>query len=467
MFTSENFKKVADLVYKDYYKYLFKHAVSLLRRSRLPYLRRNNLWIGGIQQNMVKYRLGFEETVRKGKSMVPKDDKEKKALDIALRSNKEFLRVLKDIGDGIAWRNLDYRRSLIRLMSEHAPTGDIGPDAERLILLLGARKKVSDRVIINDLTHCLKIADLTVITSKSRIFIYEVKARKDKTEIIGISEISRRIQKYGQARKQAISHWIVQDAFINKKVKTPKLEIRIVDLDFVFHTHISKVNQLIKESDNKNFSNALLEGGYHIEICALDKVFEKSGQEKIKEQLNKLKPFNPHKEGWSDMTLCISNYDTFYSSINDRFTNFTPYSVLPLSARNCVRLTMGQLYIRICFDFMKLKQKFEEAGWSVEVKDWTSWESQNKETIRKIREGKGGFLEHSVNEYIFKISKQGENGRYTQDFPVNLVIIMLSAFYTTDYLIGMAEAVYQDAKLNSRGGGLSTFNCLYERCILR
>lgn len=464
---SQNFKRIGDLIYKDYYKYLFKHAVYLLRRSRLPFLRKNNFWLGGIQQNMVKYRTQFEEVVRKGKSTVPKDEREKIALDVGLRSNREFLRVLRDVGDGMAWRNLNYQRPLIRLMSEHAPTGNIGPDVERLVSLLGSRKKISDRVIINDLTHCLKIADLTVITSENKIFIYEVKARKDKTEIIGISEISRRIRRYGQIKKQAISHWIVQRAFIDKKVQTQDKEVRIVDLDFKFSTHIRKMKKLIKEANKKHFSRALLEDGYHIEICALDKIFEKVDRKKIKEQLDKSTPFNPKEAGWSDTTLCISNYDTFYSSIDDRFTNFTPYSVLPFSTKDCVRLMMGQLYVRICFDFMKLKQKFEAAGWDVEVMDLKLVENKNKEIIKKIREGKCGFLEYSVDEIIFEISKQDEGGKYTQKFPVNLITIMLSTFYTTDYLVGMAEAAYQDAKLNKREGGFSTFNCTREKYILK
>jgi len=466
MFTSQNFKRIGDLVYRDYYKYLFKQAVSLLRTSRFPFLKKNNLWLGGLQRNMVKYRVKFEDTINKGKSTKPKDEKEKEGIDVALRANKEFLRVLKDIGDGIAWRNLDYQRPLIRLMSEHAPTGNISPDAQRLILLLGARKQLSDRVIINDITHCLKIADLTVVTSKNKIFLYEIKARKDKTEIIGISEIYRRIQRYGQIKKQTISHWIVQQAFLNKKVKTPDREVRIIDLDFTFHTHISKIKKLIREANRKNFSRALLEDGYHIEICALDRVFEKVGREKLKEQLSRLTPFSPKKEGWSDTTLCISNYDTFYSSINDRFLNFTPYSILSLPARDCVKLLMGQLYIRVCFDFMELKKKFENAGWIVEVKDFKSTEEKNKEIIKKIREGKGRFLEHLIDETIFKISKQDNDGQYTQEFPINLITIMLSSFYSTDYLLGMAEAAYQDAKINEREGGLSTFNCVRERYFL-
>src|SRR3989344_8448305 len=103
MFSSKNFKRMGDLVYKDYYKYLFKHAIYLLRQTRIPILRKSNLWLGGIQQNMVKYRKGFEEVVAKGRVASAKDEEEKKAIDVALRANKEFIRVLKDIGDGIAW----------------------------------------------------------------------------------------------------------------------------------------------------------------------------------------------------------------------------------------------------------------------------------------------------------------------------------------------------------------------------
>ena len=467
MFSSKNFKRMGDLVYKSYYQHLFKGAVSLLRQTRIPILRKSNLWLGGIQQNMVKYRKGFEEVVAKGRVASAKDEEEKKAIDVALRANKEFIRVLKDIGDGIAWRNLNYQRPLIRLMSENAPTGNIGPDADTLVRLLGARTRWSDRVIINDLTHCLRIADLTIVTRKDRIMLYEVKARKNKTELINVTEISRRIRRYKQASKQSVRHWIVQYAIIDKKVKTPDKEVRIVDLSFPVRTHVSKIKKLIKDAGRENFSAALLEDGYYIELCALDKIFQKNDRIQFKKQLDSLKPFSPHKNGWSDMSLCISNYDTFYESINDRFLNFTPYSVLPFSAKDCVRLMMGQLYLRVCFDFKKLKERFEDAGWTVEIRDWKSLEEKNKEVIKKINERKGGFLEHSIDETIFKISKTDDEGTYTQDFPINLVTIMLSSFYATDYLLNMAGAAYLDAKSNNRGGGLSTFNCMRERDILR
>lgn len=467
MFTSKNFKRIADLIYRGYYKYLFEHAVRLLRYTRLPLIRRNNFWIGAMQRNMVKYRVRFEDAVRQGKSAMPKTDDERKSLDIGLKTNNEFLRVLKDIGDGIAWRNLDYQRPLIRLMSEHAPTGPLGQDAQRMLLLLGARKKLSDRVIINDLTHCLKNADLTVVTSKGKIYLYEVKARKDKTEIIGFAEISKRVQKYKQISKQAISQWIVQMAFIDQKVQTPNREVRIVNLNFKFKTHIKRIKQLFREADKNIFSKALLEDGYHIEVCAFDKAFEKLSQEEFKKKFDNYQPFNPSQEGWSDKTLPISNYDSFYSNINERFQNYTPYSVLPFSAKDCARLMMGQLYVRICFDFLKLKEKFENAGWSVQVKDWDAVADKNKEIIKKIKEGKGGFLENMVDETIFKISKEDDKGTYTQEFSVNLVTIMLSSFYSTGYLLEMIEATYQSAKISNREGGLSTFSNQFEKHILR
>jgi hypothetical protein len=352
-------------------------------------------------------------------------------------------------------------------MSEHAPTGPLGPDAQRMLLLLGARKKLSDRVIVNDLTHCLKNADLTVVTSKGKIYIYEVKARKDKTEIIDFAEISKRVKKYKQISKQAISQWIVQMAFIDQKVQTPNKEVRIVNLNFKFETHIKRIKQLIREANENIFSKALLEDGYHIEICALDKAFEKLSQEEFKKRFNDYQPFKPSEEGWSDRTLPISNYDSFYSNINERFQNFTPYSVLPFSAKDCTRLMMGQLYVRICFDFMKLKEKFENAGWRVEVRDWDAVAEKNKEIIKKIKEGKGEFLENMVDEAIFKISKEDDEGTYTQEFSVNLVTIMLSSFYSTEYLLKMIEAAFQSAKINNREGGLSTFSNQFEKHILR
>jgi len=254
---------------------------------------------------------------------------------------------------------------------------------------------------------------------------------------------------------------------MGKKIKTPNREYHIIDLNFEIKTYIKKIKKLIRLADKNGSATDLLEPGYHISIVAVDKLYKIKDEAMVQRVLDEVTSFDPNKEGWSNLTFPFSNYDTFYSSIHEGIKNFTPYSVLPLSAKNCVRLMMGQLFIRVSFDLESLKKKFEGCGWTVKMADLKSINRKNKDIIKKIQAGEGFMFEYVVDEIIFTLSKTDEEGTFVYEFPLTLIIIMISAFYRVDFLIDTVESSYKLAKAEKRPGQYTAFNYTGEQKILR
>ena len=465
----ENFKRVGNIVYRGYYRKLFRYAVAVLRQTRIPILKTNSLWIGVLQKNLLRYRLKFEEAIVQGKKEIKKQGADKNGLLVMLQSNREFVRALRDIGDGIAWRNLNFERPLLRVMSENVGHASISQDYKALDWRLGARRDRKDKVLINDLTHCLRIADLTVITRDGKILLYELKGDKaiDAGQIIQEMKEHRGDRWRQRQFRQNIRHWVAQMAFVERKVQVKGNQVHIIDLDFKIKTHIKTIKKLFRKANRVGSATALLEKGYYVGVGSFEKLYNTRNSGKIDEKIKEIISFSPSKNGWSNMTLPFSNYDTFYSNLGDWFRNITPYSVLPLSIKNCARLMMGQLYLQFYFDFGELKKRFEDVGWTVEISDLSVIKKQNEEAIKKMQAGQILMFDSMVNETIFKISKTDGNGLYKADLPVNRIMIMLSSFYKIDYVIDLMETAHINAQVRDVRGQYSAHNCIQEIKILK
>src|SRR2546429_5248136 len=90
-------------------------------------------------------------------------------------------RALRDIGDGIAWRLLDYDRAALVSLASHARKPHI--NLEGLPAELNAfadiwNKHPGSLLVLNDLTHFLKKADITVRRDADHFEFVEVKSAK-------------------------------------------------------------------------------------------------------------------------------------------------------------------------------------------------------------------------------------------------------------------------------------------------
>jgi len=71
---------------------------------------------------------------------------------------------IRVIGDGIAWRALDYDRASLRLLAEHAPVAAPQLDTG-LANEVGALMELAKRyeiVVLNAITNFLRVGDITL-----------------------------------------------------------------------------------------------------------------------------------------------------------------------------------------------------------------------------------------------------------------------------------------------------------------
>ena len=144
---------------------------------------------------------------------------------------------IRGIADGIAWRAVDYNRLVIRQLSQHPSTGYLEADsfASELTAAHQWVEQTGDVVVINDLTNCLRFADLTTVNAKG-ITLHEVKAGRGSARSGHTSRqrraVERRINLLRQGRAESPGGDLVT-------LVRPKVDAR---------NHIAAVARLIEDS---------------------------------------------------------------------------------------------------------------------------------------------------------------------------------------------------------------------------
>jgi len=473
----EEFKKRAMLVGNKNYLQLFNYFVKLLRKTRLPYLKHNGFFISSLQIIMLKTLSKWQKYLHQIKKDISRTtpEKEKNILEQKLLIYTEWIRIFQTIADGIAWRNLKFNRPLIRLFSENKSPGFINEDYINIFQKYLSR--MSGFVIINDLTRCLRISDLTQILPNNKVFLYEIK--KSGSVLKDIGYVLKEMKKHkrffsNQERKQ----WVAQSAIIGKKIEVPiyqngrikeELRAEIIYLDFPIQTHFSTIKKLIKKADNNGYALAELEPGYFIEISAYDEITKRMNSGQYIQY--KKAQFEQNAPEWyknkKNKIITLSNYDSFLQEGGHYPRNFLPYSVLPFSIKDCVRLMMGCLYLRIYFNLDIFERKIKEAGWVVkkEEKDSIFFKKQ-RELYKKEYQEKGSIYKYKVDESLYHLSRNNENGTYETSILTTQILIMLTSMYKTDFLVDEINYLYSEARKIKPERRTITINYLGEQKTL-
>lgn len=458
------------------YTKLFSCFVKLLRRTRIPFLRKNGFWIGVIQLGMLRTLPKFQEEARSIRNKLRDSSitgKEKEDLEHRLMIYQEWIRIYQTIADGIAWRALNFNRPVLRLLSENDSPGHIHPPyAEILKKFVGS----SDVVLINDLTRYLRIGDLTRVTKDGKVFLYELK--RDGNIILGMSDIFKDAKKHGASSisKQKHRHWTAQMSIVNQSINIPvisgdriKEEHRadIVDSDFPISHHFAAIKSLIKKANKSGFEQVELENGYFVEVTAFDTILSKV---KHNDDIESHPSITQKKEAifkrpeWckdkKTRTIDLSSFESFMREGGQFPRNFTPQSILPFSSKDCVRLMMGLLEIRIILNLDLLKKKLKEAGWNVrEIKP-------SSLTSRKGGGLTGEFMQELQNEDFLDLSKSDGSGTYHTVIPLTLILIALSSYYKIDFILKAVDEGFDRGKIEKPRGRRVTINFIRESEVL-
>src|SRR3989344_5375698 len=468
MLDKKEFIEKATLIYHSGYNANFNAFTSMVRLSRLPILRRNGFFMAALQSNMLKTLAGFQDELRNAQKEVreAKDDESKKKAERSVLVQRQWIRVLQTIADGIAWRSYRFNRPLLRVMSENSAPGDLKQDGYDYVGLLRKLLIAAPRFslrIANDLTRVLRIADITLFYSTGEIMLYEVKEKGGK--IIDTGSILAEMRKHRVwPNPQKLRQLVAQMAIINEKIDVPvvekgkvikRVEVDVVNLDFKIAHHFRALRRLIRKASRNIFAAETVEEGYYIEVT--------DGERLQKSELDRLKKEKSSIPTWTkksvESILKVSNFDSFIDAGTEFPRNILPYSVLPLSAQNCTKMMMGHLQVFISVDTSVLRKKLINRGWR--VTDRKPWEEMAKETTTRVH-----MFDQKADSTFFDIEKDDDGATYRGAVLLDDILMMATSFYGFDFVLDSADAMFESSKADKKRQRFVTRNYLGERRVL-
>lgn len=463
----DEFLEKATLVHHSGYTRNFDAFVNMLRWSRVPLLKRNGFFMAIWQAHMLRSLVAFQKELRKveGQRVKCSDPEEKKRLERHILIEKQWIRVLQTIADGIAWRAYSFNRPLLRVMSENSNPGDLTQTGyDYIAVLRGMLMNAPHFRVLNDLTRVLRIGDITVFYPGGKAIIYEAKQKGKK--IFDSGAILKEMKKHRVwPNPQKHRHLVAQMAIINKKIDVPvvengkivkRLEVDVVDLDFPIANHFSALKRLIRRVDKDIVASELVEEGYYIEVASYEKLTETNLKE-LKKRTDMTPEWAKRTDG---STIKISNYDSFMDLGMDFPRNIIPYSILPLPAKDCVRLMMGQLHVSIFVDTGVFRRKLVERGWRVVDDD------PYKNLSETTAPAKTHMFEMDSDDTMYHVSRDDGDAVYNCNILLTDLLMMASSMYAFDFVLDAAYAMFERGKVK-RDTRLVTRNFLGEQRILR
>jgi hypothetical protein len=463
------------LIFNKSYKQSLRYFVDTLRLTRIPLLKTSGFWMGPIQSNMLKDLSKMQGDLRNliKKRSATTDPDEIKGIDKAILGSKQWIRTLQTIADGIAWRAFKFNRPLLRVMSENSDSGDLSKEGFNYVAMLRRFLAMKPFIIANDLTRVLRIGDLTMFFKDGRIIIQELKDRGGK--LIDVGMILDEVKKHKVfPNRQKARQLVAQMAIIKNKIEVPVIQsgkmshmvtVDIVDIDFKIKNYFLRLRHLIKLANRNSVASELVDDGYYIEVIAGENINTKTA-EIVKAQIEASPDWIKKKDG---TVLKISNFDSFIDAGTEFPRNMLPYSVFPISIRDCVRLMMGFLHLYVFIDLNVLRTKLEERGWSVTdtdlYKDFQSAEDIDVEKVPKPAPRSLHMFDENKDDKIFYISKTEEGMRYTSQILLTDALVMASSLYGFNFILDAAEIVYEQSKAKKESRTM-TRNYVDDRRIL-
>ena len=279
--------EVMQLVGSPSYNQNYKPFIKTLFFSRLPILKKSELLMRGIQIGMLHRLADMQNGLRDFNQQLSKatTDSEKAGIEKSILAQRQWIRVLQTIADGIAWRNFEFDRPILRHLSDGPGPGHITQqDYDYRAALEKYLRSLSGFPIVNDLTRTLRVGDFTVLNRDGKKIIFEIKERGK--VIYDVGQIFYEINRSKAIPKpQKWRHLNAQMSMVERKVRLTKkegnsvknfFEVKIVDLDFPIKHHFRALRRLIRKANRDGIAHEIVEEGYFIRVVAVDKIVGQS-----------------------------------------------------------------------------------------------------------------------------------------------------------------------------------------------
>ena len=311
-----------------------------------------------------------EQAVKDYKARTPSGPKEQEFLQSQTFHHRLISNTIRNIGDGIAWRDFGYDRSIPRILSEHPVKQVILADglAAELNEWGSIFYQASRRAIINAITNCIGIGDVTAIDEDGSVELIEVKSGKTKS--------SRKIRQKNRLKDAAGILGTGVGIIDGKSVKIASIPLRVAN-------YLPELSGLLEQCGAEGWSSRLVAPHCYVECVDLRKLGEwKVEGPKMEEA------YRPLMEKWhADTVQMMTSMDlmTFCP-------NLAPFSIFPFDDRTCIDLAIGAKSYATYLNLSQVLREFEASGWVVESSLEDAIAKTNGDAIAILR--KAGFICH-------------------------------------------------------------------------
>lgn len=240
-------------------------------------------------------------------------------------------RALRDITDGIAWRLFDYDRSLLYLLADRQSSGHVEPDG--LVAELAHFADIFDTrtgiPLLNDLTSCIKLGDITVRVDAGRFELIEVKTGHTSS---------------GRITRQKSAMGRVVEFACTGRGEWAKGPLELAQLEVVPDTYIAHLHRLLLKAEKHGVAWEQI--GDHLVLQCMDFTVQRGDDGDA--ATNPLREADGIVERWDDQGDIVT--ESWFHERYGFVRNFPPMSVYPLPPHLRVKLMTGALVVRFAIN---------------------------------------------------------------------------------------------------------------------
>ena len=280
-----------------------------------------------------------------------------------------YANAVRGIGDGVAWRTLGYNRAITRLMSERETKQWV--TSEGLVQELREWSWHFERgtglAILNALTNCLAIGDVTVVRPDDSVEIIEVKSSNTKS--------GRKVR-----QKQKMSE--VVTLLDSGAGQTENRDVQIEILPVTPETGLDQIQELLHTASQRGMAARKISNCLYAEALDFQRMDDPGELRKRAEELRDGVVGEWERNG--DFVIDFNSLDTV------AFTpNCAPFAIHPFDARTCVDLLVGSKFYITYLNHNAVEREFENRGWIVEETTEQLAQQGEKEAVMTVT--KEGF----------------------------------------------------------------------------
>jgi hypothetical protein len=212
-----------------------------------------------VQESAVKHyretRQQLETDLERPSAEQMKDETEKKLgfVKEQLFFHRAYANCLRIIGDGIAWRSLGYDRLVMKSLAGAATKQHVSSEGTMQELVEWSMNFDSGQgvPILNSLTNCLAIGDVTVIKNDGTVEIVEVKGGKAK---------SSRTVRQKQKMREVVNFLSAGGGTMDDRF------VEVERLDIVPENGLHELAQLLEESAPRGWAGKRISNCVHVDV---------------------------------------------------------------------------------------------------------------------------------------------------------------------------------------------------------